>query len=317
MPAWKQILDRIKSVKNTGKITRAMELISTVKMKKAADIALGARPFAMEASSIFSRVAEEISMSPYIQSKEQRIKSKKQHDDSISDDPTSHTPQRKTLIIVITSNKGLCGAYNINVFREVLRQTKDSQADCITIGKKAREFVIRTGQTLVADYSEAFKDDPTPTQIKSISANIRELYLSGEYSDVKVIYSFYVSAISQRAVTRPFLPVSQETLSAFLEEITGSVITPLTYSGEYKIEPSKQAVADRIVPLILDLMFHEMVLEAKASEHAARMVAMKNARESSGTKVKELTLIYNKARQAGITKEISEIVSGVESMKDI
>lgn len=277
-----------------------MELISTVKMKKAADLALGARPFAMEASGIFSRVAEEISMSPYIEGKEKKGKKK-----------------LKTLIVVITSNKGLCGAYNINVFREVLKQTKGTKADCITIGKKAREFIIRTGHTLVADYSETFKDDPTPAQVKAISASIRELYLTGEYSDVKVIYSFYISAIAQKAVTRPFLPVSRDTLSAFLEEITGSVISPLTYSGEYKIEPSKQAVADRIVPLILDLMFHEMMLEAKASEHAARMVAMKNARESSGTKVKELTLIYNKARQAGITKEISEIVSGVESMKDI
>ncbi|MCB9807232.1 ATP synthase F1 subunit gamma [Candidatus Peribacteria bacterium] len=287
-------------MKNTGKITRAMELISTVKMKKAADLALGARPFALEASSIFSRVADEISMSPYIEGKEKKMKKK-----------------RKSLVIVITSNKGLCGAYNINVFRQLLREGAGSDYECVTIGKKAREFVLRTGHHLVADYSDTFKDDPTPAQVKSISANIRELYLTGEYADVKVIYSFYISAISQKAVTRPFLPVSQETLSAFLEEITGSVISPLTYSGEYKIEPSKQAVADRIVPLILDLMFHEMMLEAKASEHAARMVAMKNARESSGTKVKELTLVYNKARQAGITKEISEIVSGVESMKDL
>lgn len=337
MPAGKQILDRIKSVKNTGKITRAMELISTVKMKKAADLALGARPFAMEASGIFSRVAEEISMSPYIQTKEQSTKHKAQREEILNNsdnlppekggqgglDSTSRPRSSdlagmtgKTLIVVITSNKGLCGAYNINVFREVLKQTKGIKADCITIGKKAREFVVRTGHSLVADYSETFKDDPTPAQVKTIAASVRELYLTGEYSEVKVIYSFYVSAISQRAVTRPFLPVSQETLSTFLEEITGSVISPLTYSGEYKIEPSKQAVADRIVPLILDLMFHEMMLEAKASEHAARMVAMKNARESSGTKVKELTLVYNKARQAGITKEISEIVSGVESMKD-
>lgn len=299
MPAGKTILDRIKSVRNTGKITRAMELISTVKMKKAADIALGARPFAMEASEIFSRVAEEISMSPYVFGRE---KTKKKF---------------KTLVVVITSNKGLCGAYNINVFREVMKQTKGTKTECVTIGKKAREFVIRTGHTLVADHSEAFKDDPTPAQVKKISASVRELFLTGDYSEVKVIYSFYVSAIAQKAVTRPFLPVSKDTLSAFLEEITGSVISPLTYSGEYTIEPSRSAVADRIVPLVLDLMFHEMILEAKASEHAARMVAMKNARESSQTKVKELTLVYNKARQAGITKEISEIVSGVESMKDI
>ena len=276
-----------------------MELISTVKMKKAADLALGARPFALEASSIFSRVAEEISMSPYVTGKEKKTK------------------KTKTLIVVITSNRGLCGAYNINVFREVLKQAKGHHADCITIGKKAREFVVRTGHTLVSDYSDMFRDDPTPAQVKTIATAIRALYLKGDYAEVKVIYSFYISAIAQKAVSRPFLPVSTEKLSAFLEEITGSIISPVTYSGEYKIEPSKQHVADRIVPLILDLMFHEMLLEAKASEHAARMVAMKNARESSQTKVKELTLVYNKARQAGITKEISEIVSGVESMKDV
>jgi F-type H+-transporting ATPase subunit gamma len=276
-----------------------MELISTVKMKKAADLALGARPFALEASNIFSRVAEEISMSPYVVGKEKKTK------------------KSKTLIVVITSNRGLCGAYNINVFRELLKQAKGHHTDCITIGKKAREFVVRTGHTLVSDYSDMFRDDPTPAQVKTIATAIRALYLKGEYAEVKVIYSFYISAIAQKAVSRPFLPVSSEKLSAFLEEITGSIISPVTYSGEYKIEPSKQHVADRIVPLILDLMFHEMLLEAKASEHAARMVAMKNARESSQTKVKELTLVYNKARQAGITKEISEIVSGVESMKDV
>lgn len=283
-----------------------MELISTVKMKKAADIALGARPFALEASSIFSRVSEEISVSPYVQTREQRAKSKEQNEGIENNKNSENAPflkgdthdsgegdlsnnksstsfkkeVKKTLAVVITSNKGLCGAYNINVFRETLRQAQ-SKSDYITIGKKAREFVLRTGHTLVGDYSDLFKDDPTPVQVKSISASIRELYLTGEYSEIKVIYSFYVSAIAQRAVTRPFLPVSRDSLSAFLEEITGSVISPLTYSGEYKIEPSRQAVADRIVPLILDLMFHEMMLEAKASEHSARMVAMKNARESS------------------------------------
>lgn len=168
----------------------------------------------------------------------------------------------------------------------------------------------------MADYSDVFRDDPTPELIKTIAVGLRDLFLAEGYSEVKVIYSFYISAIAQKAVTRPFLPVSKEKLSSFLEEITGSFITPMTQIGEYTLEPSRKVIADTIVPLILDLMFYEMLLEAKASEHAARMVAMKNARESSATKAKELTLIYNKARQAGITKEISEIVSGVESMKD-
>ncbi len=331
MPAWKQILDRIKSVRNTGKITRAMELISTVKMKKAADIAIGARPFALEASGIFSRVADEISMSPYVEQEEKREKRREKkegmsivtpakagvHPAETVMDSRLRGNDGKVLVVVVTSNRGLCGAYNINVFREALKQIKDIPADFITIGKKAREFVTRTGQNLVADYSDIFKDDPTAEHVKTISLGLRELFLAEGYSEVRVIYSYYISAIAQKALTRSFLPVSKDKLSAFLEEITGSFITPLTQTGEYKIEPSKKIIADTIVPLILDLMFYEMLLEAKASEHAARMVAMKNARESSGTKVKELTLVYNKARQAAITKEISEIVSGVESMKDI
>lgn len=302
MPAWKQILDRIKSVKNTGKITRAMELISTVKMKKAADLALGARPFALEASNIFSRVTEEISMSPYVLSMSQEQQEKRGD---------------KLLVVLITSNRGLCGAYNVNVFRQTLAHIAWKNAEFITIGKKAREFVVRTWNTLIADYSDIFHDAITASEVNSVSHALEDLFTSEHYREVQVIYSYYISAIAQKPIIRSFLPISTETLSVFLEQITGSVISPITYSGEYKIEPSKQHVADRIVPLVLDLMFHEMVLEAKASEHAARMVAMKNARESSATKAKELTLVYNKARQAGITKEISEIVSGVESMKDI
>jgi len=221
MPAGKQILDRIKSVKNTGKITRAMELISTVKMKKAADIAVGARPFAMEASGIFSRVADEIAMSPYVaQPSLQRGKSEAKGDfsdakSSVSSVDTSFKKEvgTKTLVVVVTSNRGLCGAYNINVFREALKQISGVTADFVTIGKKAREFVTRTGNTLVADYSDIFKDDPTAEQVKTISTSLRDLFLAEGYTEVKVIYSFYISAIAQKAVTRPFLPVSKDKLS--------------------------------------------------------------------------------------------------------
>jgi len=247
MPAGKQVLDRIKSVKNTGKITRAMELISTVKMKKAADIALGARPFALEASSIFSRVVDEIAMSPFVVSEK---------------NTEGKAVINKILIVLITSNRGLCGAYNINVFREAMHAVAGREADFVSIGKKAREFIVRTGNSLIADYSDAFRDTPQANEIKSISDSLSFLYLSGEYSEVRVIYSYYISPIAQKPVTRPFLPVSKDTLSAFLEELTGSIISTVTYSGDYLIEPSRQHVADRIVPLILDLIFYEMILEA-------------------------------------------------------
>lgn len=130
-----------------------------------------------------------------------------------------------------------------------------------------------------------------------------------------MLYSYYVSALSQVAAWRQMYPIDAAQILDFLEKIVGDKVETSSDTN-YKIEPSKKEIVDRVVPLVLELMFYEMLLEAKASEHAARMVAMKNASENSKAKVEELTLAYNKARQAAITKEVSEIVSGVESMKD-
>ncbi len=268
-----------------------MELISTVKMKKAQDLAVHARPLSLEAARIFA------------------------HLDLASASPTSFG---RELVLVISSNKGLCGGYNVNIFKELarlVRENPNTKFDFVTAGKRARDFVVRTGNTLASDFSEVIKDTIAPADSKVVSRFLQTTFKEGSYDRVRIIYSHYISAINQRSITKVLFPLSKAEILEFFASLG---LDPQTTdsSNEFEYEPSKEVIIAEILPLIYDLIVHEALLEAKASEHASRMIAMKNAKDSASKKVKLLTLTFNKARQAAITKEVSEIVSGVESMKD-
>jgi F-type H+-transporting ATPase subunit gamma len=302
MASWKEIKSRIKSVKNTGKITKAMELISTVKMKKAQDSVLGLRPFAIAVLSILSRISwEEDILSIFSQK------------------PNS----KKELIIVVASQKGLCGGYNVNVFKKTTEYIRDDvdtpytrEYDYITIGKRAREFILRTGQHLVADFSDEIKDPLTTAESRRIVRFVVDAWKSGKYEKVSIIYNHYISAITQLPTVKTLFPIDKHYIEEFLDRITGGKYIHEEKEASYTIEPNVETIMEYTIPMILDAIVHETLLEAKASEHAARMVAMKNAKDSANKKASSLTLVYNKARQSAITKEVSEIVSGVESMKE-
>jgi len=296
----KEIQRKIGSIKNTSKITKAMELISTVKMKKAQDLALAKKDFVLEMLRVFTRIEEFLKDFIYFR----RVESK------------------KTLAVVITSNKGLCGGYNVNVLKKVNEYTtenSDEDIEYITLGKKAAAFVARTGNTLTADFSPEFTDNIDPRFIKSVTQVIYDKYLTGEYGKVVVFYNYYVNSIKQVPVAREFLPIDDVAVKKYLEEIIDDkdalteIATDIT---DYIIEPSMEAIAMDVIPMILDMMFYDIILEAKASEHSARMVAMKAAKDNSKKIADQLTLQYNKARQGMITREVSEIVAGVESLKD-
>jgi F-type H+-transporting ATPase subunit gamma len=192
--------------------------------------------------------------------------------------------------------------------------------DFVTAGKRAREFIARTGGNLVGDFSAELSDTVTPKEAKKVSRFLQSLYRDGGYSSVRVVYSHFISAINQKATTKSLFPMSTDEIAAFLALVySKSGGTPELSTAnnlEYTYEPSRSVVAMESLPMIYDLVTFEAFLEAKASEHASRMVAMKNAKDSANKKVKGLTLTFNKARQSAITKEVSEIVSGVESMKD-
>lgn len=294
MAGSKEIKARIKSVKNTGKITKAMELISTVKMKKAQEAAVHARPLALEAARVL------------------------QHVWKLSDTLHTSDAPKTELVLIIASNKGLCGGYNVNVFKEVaqeIRNHPERAFEFVTAGKRARDFVQRTGQKLVGDFSDILKDTITPKDAKLVSRFLQKLFLEWNYSKVRIVYSHFFSAINQKPIIKTLLPLSEDEIVTFFADI-GAPISQKPSHVEYEFEPSAEVIVATILPMIYDLIAYESFLEAKASEHGARMVAMKNAKDSANKKVKGLTLSFNKARQANITKEVSEIVSGVESMKD-
>ncbi|QFR39617.1 ATP synthase F1 subunit gamma [Candidatus Gracilibacteria bacterium 28_42_T64] len=298
----KEIKRKIGSIKNTGKITKAMELISTVKMKKAGELALQKRDFVFEMLKIFLRVEEHLGDFPLFK----------------------EGKGDKTLAVVITSNKGLCGGYNINVMKKVSSYIKETgeELEFISVGKKASNFVARTGNKLIADFSVDFSDNIDPIFTKEISQLLREEFQSGKYNKVVVFYNHYINTIKQVPVAKLSLPIDAKDIKAYLTSILGDEYDIEKELGElniysYDLEPTPEKLANEMIPMILDLIFFDILLEAKASEHSSRMIAMKNAKDSAKKIADKLTLQYNKARQAIITREVSEITAGVESMKDV
>ena len=299
----KEIKRKIKSINNTAKITGAMELISTVKMKKAQDLALEKKEFVIEILKMFMHLEKSFEDFPLFTEKK----------------------WEKTLAVIITSNKWLCWGYNVNVFKKVNSYIKETGEDLefITIWNKAAQFVASTGNVLLANFSDDFSDEIKSYFTKSVVDLLMTEFLTGKYKKVKIFYNYYVSAIKQIPVSRSFLPISKEWVKDYLMKVASKYIDieeemkKTEELDEYEVEPSKAELAEKVLPIIVHMMFFDIMLEAKASEHSSRMIAMKNAKESAIKISKKLTLQYNKARQAMITREVSEITAWVESMRDM
>ncbi len=304
MANWKEIKRRIKSIKNTAKITKAMELISTVKMKKAQDLALEKKAYIRSMLEIFLSLTDSLNETKYFK----------------------HNNWWKTLNIVIASNKWLCWWYNVWVFKKVNSYVKlhsAEQIDYISIWKRATSFLARTWNNIVADFSADYTDILTFEFSKPISRFILEKFLTWEYSKINVFYTHYVNTIKQVVVQKEFLPLTKVWIEMYFKQVFWNdffedkdFLKSEVSKAKYTIEPSKEELLDELLPMILDSMFFDLLIEAKASEHSSRMIAMKNAKDNANKFASKLTLIYNKTRQASITTEITEIVSGVESMKD-
>lgn len=299
----KEIKRKISSIKNTWKITKAMELISTVKMKKAQSLATDKKTFVLELLKVFYRIEDSFEGSKFFRKRE----------------------WEKRLIIMVTSNKWLCGWYNVNIMKEVNKYIKtekieENTLDFITLWKKWAQFVARTGNNLVADFSSDFTDSLDEAFMKQLSDFVLEKYLEWDYKEVVIFYNYFQNTMSQIAVKESFLPIEKNNIFDYLLRITWKkkeeIFNPGAGEDNYEVEPSEAELVDTVIPMVLRMMIYDKLLEAKASEHSSRMIAMKNAKDSSKKIASKLTLQYNKARQAAITREVSEIVSGVESMKD-
>jgi F-type H+-transporting ATPase subunit gamma len=292
MAGTKEIKRRIKSVKSTKKITKAMELVAASKMKHAISATISARPY----SSYSWEVLE--ALSGYV--------SNSAHPLFAIREP------KKLLIILITSNKGLCGGYNSQVIKTALlglKENTDKQIDFISVGKKGEAMLSRLGQNVVASFNQV-SEKPRLSEVLPIIKLATQYYESTEYDQILVISTSFFSAISQKANLEQLLPISKTQTLKTLEEM--KIQTPHV-AIDYVFEPSYESLMNIIVEKIVHTKFYQLILESNASEQSSRMVAMKNASEASGEMIDDLTLMFNKERQANITREISEISAGMVS----
>lgn len=282
----KAILRRRKAVQATQKITRAMKMVAAAKLRRAQDRVLAARPYARELSRMLGRLvaAGAGKEHPLLRPRE-------------VDEP-------KVGYVVISADRGLAGSYNVNIIRaaqEALRR-ETRPVKLITIGRKARDFFVKRGVRPFREWVGLGEEARWPVA-REIVGELIQLYLSGELDEVRILYTEFINPVTQRPTEIQLLP-----LPAPAEAEAGSLV-------DYIYEPSPEAVLERLVPRYVETVFFQTMLEAKASEHGARMTAMGNATDNATELIAKLTLQYNRARQAAITKEISEIVGGAEALK--
>lgn len=299
--ALKDIKTKIKATERMHKVTRAMEAVSAVKMRKTQAAALSGRAYARAAMAVLSRLAGT---------------------SHVKEHPLGMNREGKSLaLIVITSDKGLAGALNSGVLKRAVEALEGRAKEDVTIfayGKKGYEYFSRRGYT-VARSIENKQDDVSIATMEDVVAELTAGFLAGKYAKVSVVYSNFKSTFEQIPTLRRLLPLS---LPALEEIVAGIVPAKGRWSdevsrvtpSEYEVEPSSEEVLSLLIPKLVAVALYHMLLEAKASEHSARMVAMKNASDKSKEVTRDLNRVYNKARQAAITREVSEIVGGREAL---
>jgi F-type H+-transporting ATPase subunit gamma len=276
---------QIQSVTNTAQITKAMQMVASSKMRKAQERALAGRSFARRAYRLQRHATTQAVdfQHPLLGVRE----------------------LRKRAVILVAADKGLCGPLNANVFR--LASQFDIQSTIfLTAGRKAAQFVARSGRQLAAEFTYA--DAPRFAEARAIAAFARDLFLKGEVDQVQVVGTQFVNTLTQRAASIEFLPVGAITGLAFEGEESEQELA--AHTTEFLFEPSPEAVLTYTLPLYLDIYLYEVLLNAKASEHSARMVSMKNATDNADKLIKDMTLEFNKLRQGNITKELLDIAGG-------
>jgi len=290
MPSTRDIRRRIKSVKNTAQITKAMQMVAASKMRKAQLAALAGRPYANLMNEVLSALVagNKDFTHPLLEKRD----------------------VRKRCVILVSTDKGLCGGLNSSLMREAAKLPADTAF--IAAGRKGSQFLARTKRVLVAEFT--YKDAPTFAEARAISKFAQDLYLKGEVDQVDILFTNFISTLVQKPEIRRFLPIAEvKPVSAGIgKEATQPA--PANVSGEFLFEPDQEQVLGAMLPHSLNFQVYQILLESKASEHSARMVAMKNATDNAKQFIKDLTLEYNKLRQANITKELLEITSAAMSM---
>jgi len=305
MASTKEIKRRIKSVKNTKKITKAMELVAASKMKRAVSSTLASRLYAEYSWEVLTSIAKNTEKITHPLFIEREVKN--------------------VLLVLITSNRGLCGAYNSQVIKKVLHLIKDENKDVnieiISIGKKGNNVMRRIGQKVIASFFEL----PNNISIRDI-VPISELLIKEfnllNYDKVLVAYTDFISALTQKPNIKQVIPVSKTELKELIDTLGSHSekedkerkISKNEVKTDYLFEGDQEALIGSLAEKLTRIQIYQMFLESNASEQSSRMVAMKNASEAAGEMIDDLTLVFNKARQSNITREISEISAGMASV---
>jgi len=275
---------RIKGIQSTAKITRAMEMIATSKMRKAQERGLAGRPYAEKIMQVMADLAalrrEGEEMHPLLQSR----------------------PLKKIGILHITPDRGLCGGLNTNLNRKTTGFILEQEApvSMVTVGRKGRDFMRRLGREIRAEFTN-LGDRPGWLDTLPISRIVIDDYTSGEIDRVYIVYPQFISTMAQKPVVHQILPVEPAEI-------------PTAQNVDYIYEPGPAEVLGQLLPRFVEMQVYHAILESIASEQSARMVAMRNATESAGELIEELTLMYNKARQEMITKELLDITGGAAAL---
>ncbi|HAN09798.1 MAG TPA: ATP synthase F1 subunit gamma [Clostridiales bacterium] len=286
MASMRDIKGRIKSIKSTKQITKAMMLVSSVKLQKERARFERNKSYVEKMKEVIVSIAE----------------SSKNIDSIYLKNPTK---TRKTAYIVITSDRGLCGGYNQNVYKEIMRvRNKDKDETYFTIGRKAKTFLSRQNMQVSKSYY-GMSESPDYNEAREIGEFIIKMYKEGEFDELKLIYTSFHSIINQEVITYDLLPVTIEKFEKTKEK----------YKPELYFEPSDDIVFDYLIPKYMYSILYGSMLEASVCEEASRMTAMDNATENANDIIDNLTLKFNRVRQAAITKELTEIVSGANALQ--
>lgn len=291
----KEIRTRINSVNSTKQITSAMKMVSAAKLRKAQDAVIQLRPYANKLQEILAHLSDEICTSKankYVEKRDEK---------------------QKVALIIVTSNKGLCGAFNSSIIKSAVQYIQDNYSllnarqavDIITIGKKGTEFFKNKGFNVVLSVDEIF-DNLNFNQSVNVSSKLIEQFLTAEYDSIELIYNQFKNAAVQLLTIESFLPLK---LDEFIHEEDNN------QHFDFIFEPNRIQILEDLIPKCLNINFYKALLDSHASEHGARMTAMHKATDNATDLLKDLRLQYNKARQASITNEILEIVSGAEALK--
>ncbi len=314
MPSLKVIRKRIVSVKSTQKITRAMKMVAGARLNRAQQRIVAMRPYAVKTGDVLRSVASSMVRAHAAEAKERAAAETVVEDAAAELHPLlARRPEKKVLFVVLSGDRGLCGAFNTNINKAVERDWIDKrdagvEVEFATIGRKGREYLARRGAKIAQDFPRVY-DDLDLGKARLVAAWAVPRFARKEYDAIYLVYNEFKSAISQKATMESLLPLA-------VDENGTAAMSGVEQTSEFIYEPNRGVVLERLVPMYIEISLYRALLESQASFFGAQMTAMDAATRNAKEMIDRLTLAYNRARQASITKELMEIIGGAEALKE-